>query len=247
MEITQAALRSAKEKLKTASFVVGIGGSTAAGKTTMARALAERYRGIGVCLVDQDSYYLDRSYLNEKQRQSLNFDEPSALDHNSILYHLEKLLSGEVIEKPCYDFHTHTRTSDFQLVQPAPLIILEGLYAFWDSRISSLIDLKVYVDAEQDVRFIRRLRRDVAVRGRSMESTIAQYLETVRPMHKMYIEPTKQLADLVVDTSESFAEPAAELMRAVSEHCALSKTSGGRGAHNHRKDAIDLCIKNATI
>jgi uridine kinase len=166
----------------------------------------------------------------------LNYDEPSAIDHNLILCHLEKLLRGEAVEKPYYDFHSHTRSSGFQLIQPASLIIMEGLYAFWDARVASLMGLKVYVDAEQDVRFIRRLRRDVVDRGRSTESTITQYFETVRPMQRLHIEPTKLLADLVVDTSESFAKPSADLIRAVSER-SLGTTRAGMRADGGKERA----------
>jgi uridine kinase len=237
METCPVLVRTVKEKLKVPSFVVGIGGGSGSGKTTLARALAERFRGSGVCLMDQDSYYLDRSHLNEKQRRSLNYDEPSALDHNLILCHLQTLRMGKAVEKPYYDFHTHTRNSGFQLVQPGTLIILEGLYAFWDPRVAALMGLKVYVDAEPAVRFIRRLRRDVVDRGRSMESTIAQYLETVRPMQKFFIEPTKLLADLVVNTSESFARPTAELIRAVSERRALARGRAGIRAEGGKERA----------
>jgi uridine kinase len=224
METCALSIKPANEKPKPPPFVVGIGGGSGSGKTTLARALAERFKATGVCLMDQDSYYLDRSHLNDKQRRSLNYDEPSAIDHDLIFSHLEMLVMGKAIEKPYYDFHTHTRTRGSQLITSAPLIILEGLYAFWDAKVSSLMGLKVYVEAEKDVRFIRRLRRDVVDRGRSTESTISQYVETVRPMQKIHIEPTKQHADLVIDTSESFSKAAAELIHAVSVRHAHGRT-----------------------
>ena len=194
--------------------------------------------------MDQDSYYLDRSHLREKQRRSLNYDEPSALDHDLIFSHLEMLMMGKAIQKPYYDFHTHTRTSSSQLITPASLIILEGLYAFWDAKVSFLMGLRVYVEAEKDVRFIRRLRRDVVDRGRSTESTISQYVETVRPMQRMHIDPTKKLADLVVDTAASFSNATAELIRAVSERHTLGRTRAvvraSDGTEIGKQQRIDL-------
>ncbi len=199
-------------------LVVGIGGPTASGKTSLAKILAEKYREMGVCLMDQDSYYLDRGHLTSKQREAVNYDEPYAIDHNLFRSHLESLLIGQVVEKPVYDFVTHTRTRRFQMLRPQGLIILEGIHCFWDGRARALMGLKVYVDADPDLRFIRRLQRDMGERGRSTESVIAQYVNTVRPMQKRYVEPFKDRADLVVKTTESLGRAAGELIHAVAEH-----------------------------
>lgn len=181
-------------------FLVAIAGGTGAGKTTLAKRLAERYRELGATLMDQDSYYHDLSYLDEQARAQVNFDDPAALDHDLLFSHLEQLLAGEAIQKPRYAFAIHTRTGELDRVASNPLIILEGLWALWDARVRALAGLKVYVDADADIRFIRRLRRDVVERGRTWESVVAQYSTSVRPMHQLYVEPTRAFADLVFDT-----------------------------------------------
>jgi uridine kinase len=182
-------------------LIIGIGGGTGSGKTTVARTLCERYAELGVSLVDLDSYYHDRSHLSPEERARVNYDEPSAIDHDLLLEHLQQLASGQSIEKRRYLFATHTRSAEVDVVKPTPIIIVEGLFALWDPRICSLMGLKLYVNADPDLRFIRRLQRDLAERGRTVESVITQYLQTVRPMHRRYIEATKENADLVVDTS----------------------------------------------
>jgi uridine kinase len=182
-------------------LIIGIGGGTGSGKTTVARILCERYAELGVSLVELDSYYHDRSHLSPEERAGVNYDEPSAIDHDLLLRQLERLASGQSIRKPRYLFATHTRSAEVDRVKPTAIIIVEGLFALWDPRICSLMGLKVYVDADPDLRFIRRLQRDLAERGRTVESVITQYLQTVRPMHQRYIEGTRENADLVVDTS----------------------------------------------
>ncbi len=178
-------------------FVVGIAGGTGAGKTFLAMKLCERHREAGVCFLDQDSYYLDRGDLNEEERSVLNFDEPSAMDHMLLSQHLERLRSGQAVKKPRYCF-VDRRRKEGERIHPAPLVVLEGLFAFWDPRVCSMQDLKIFVEADADLRFIRRLRRDLVERGRTAESVIAQYLKTVRPMHRLYVESMKKAADLVV-------------------------------------------------
>lgn len=169
-------------------------------------------------LIDQDSYYRDRSHLSREERSRLNFDEPGAFDYNLLVQHLERLRGGEPVEKPRYSFTARTRTGEFDRVEPAPLIVLEGLLALWDSRIRKLAGLKIYVDADADVRMTRRLRRDVGERGRTVESVVTQYLETVRPMHRLHVEPTKAYADLVLDTTDSSLEDSmTKIDRALAE------------------------------
>ena len=160
-------------------LIIGIGGGTGSGKTTVARTLCERYATLGVSLVDLDSYYYDRSHLSPEERARVNYDEPSAIDHDLLLQHLERLESGQLIEKPRYLFATHTRSAQTDVVKPTPIIIVEGLFALWDPRICSLMGLKLYVDADSDLRFIRRLQRDLVERGRTVESVITQYLSLI--------------------------------------------------------------------
>jgi uridine kinase len=183
-------------------LIIGIGGGTGAGKTTLAQRLKLHYADRGAVLLDQDSYYRDRSHLSFEQRVMTNYDEPAALDNDLLLWHTERLAAGEPIQKPCYCFVTHTRTSEVTEIQPAAFVILEGIMALWDERLRALMSLKIFVEADADVRLMRRLVRDMHERGRTLDSTVAQYRDSIRPMHRRYVEPTKAHADLVVDTTE---------------------------------------------
>jgi uridine kinase len=183
-------------------FIIGIGGGTGAGKSTLAQRLAHQYADLGGTVVDQDSYYRDQSHMRLEQRILTNYDEPAALDYELLLQHFEQLITGRPILKPRYCFVTHTRTPETTEVRPAPLIIFEGLLALWDARLRAMMDLKIFVEADADVRLMRRLVRDVHERGRTLDSTVAQYRDSIRPMHRRYVEPTKAHADLVVDTTE---------------------------------------------
>jgi len=185
------------------TFVVGIGGGTGAGKTTVANLIRSRYSNLGVSVVDQDSYYRDQSHLSEEARRSVNYDDPAVIDHDLLLAHLTELINGTAVAKPMYCFGTHSRLGTFELLRPSRLILFEGIFALQDARIRSLMDLKVFVDAPPDIRFIRRLKRDLMERGRCLESVITQYLDSVRPMHYAYIEPTKEYADIAVHDAES--------------------------------------------
>ncbi|MGH9452282.1 MAG: uridine kinase [Terriglobia bacterium] len=201
--------------------LIGIAGGTGTGKTSAARHLAGRYATTGVAVVDQDSYYIDRSHLPPAERARLNYDEPSAIDHDLLLSHLKQLLQGSIVQKPRYRYATHTRATESDAVAPAPLIILEGLFALWDPRACEIMALKVYLDADSDIRFIRRAQRDIAQRGRTMDSIITQYLQTVRPMHQMHIEPTRKRADLVLDISSgTYAALDAQVDRVLFAHSA---------------------------
>jgi uridine kinase len=186
--------------------IIGITGGTGSGKTILARSIAERYAHLGVALVDQDSYYRDQRHLSLPERESVNYDEPAAIDHELLLEHLRELLAGRPIVKPSYCFASHTRSGQGESVAPKPIIVVEGLFALWERRIRALMALKIFVEADADIRFIRRLQRDVLERGRSVQSVVEQYLQTVRPMHQLYVEPTKADADLVVDSPEDNRE-----------------------------------------
>ena len=179
-------------------FVIGIGGGTGSGKTLVTDILCRKCADTGVAVLNQDSYYLDRSGLSEEERRSLNYDHPSATDHDLLLGHLEQLLNGLAVERPCYCFVTHSRRSEVELVQSAPIILIEGIFALWDPRLRARMDLKIYVDADPGLRFIRRARRDVGERGRTLHSVVKQYQDTVQPMHQTFIQPTKEYADLVL-------------------------------------------------
>ncbi|WP_234504112.1 MULTISPECIES: uridine kinase [Thermus] len=181
----------------TKPFVIGIAGGTASGKTTLARSLAEAL-GERVALLPMDHYYRDLSHLPFPERLSLNYDHPEAFDLPLYLAHAQALLAGKSVERPTYDFKAYTRGGQTVRVAPAPVVILEGILVLHFAELRALMDLKVFVDADADERFIRRLERDVRERGRSLESVVAQYLEKVKPMHLAFVEPSKRHADVIL-------------------------------------------------
>lgn len=216
-------------------FLLGIGGGTGSGKTTLARAFALRHSRLGAVVIDQDSYYLERDHLSLEERNRINFDEPAALDHALLLRDMESLLRGQAIQKPRYNFATHNRTGDFDRVEPASLIVLDGLFALWDPKLRRHFGLKVFVDADPDVRLIRRIRRDLAERGRGLDSVIEQYVSTVRPMHQLHIAPQRAVADLVLDTTSSPLEDSlSKLDAAVAKARLAFRNAGGAPAPNPR-------------
>ncbi len=145
-----------------------------------------------------DHYYLDQAHLGLEERRRVNYDHPDAFDFSLYLEHVQRLLRWESVEEPVYSFQEYTRSALSRRVDPAPVLILEGILLFYDSRLRSLLDLKVYVEADADERFIRRLRRDLAERGRSLEDVVEQYIHQVKPMHEAFVEPTKRYADLIL-------------------------------------------------
>jgi uridine kinase len=179
--------------------VIGIGGGTGAGKTTLAKQVAEQWTERGATILDLDSYYHDRKHLSPAERALVNYDEPAAIDFALLREHLESLIRGESIAKPRYCFATHSREATSEATRAATILIVEGLFTLWDAPLRELMTLRVYVDAEADLRFIRRLERDTRERGRTAESVVQQYLSTVRPMHLAYIEPTRAYADLIMN------------------------------------------------
>jgi uridine kinase len=177
------------------ALAIGIAGGSGAGKTMLARRLGEALGDVS--LLDLDSYYLDRSEVSRESRGRINFDEPSAFDVNLLLYHLRQLRDGHSVEKPRYSFEDHVRTG-VEPTSPAPIVVLEGLFALWWGGLRDALDLKIYIDAPASLRLQRRVRRDGECRGRSVESVLQQYEATVRPMHELYVAPTREYADLVL-------------------------------------------------
>src|SRR5438552_7631113 len=180
------------------SLIIGISGGTGSGKTTVANRILETVEASEVVFIQQDSYYRNLKDMPLDFRQVANFDHPDALDNDLLVNHVRKLKAGEPIELPIYDFRTHTRSNETRAVEPKPIVIVEGILIFADPRLLEQLDVKVFVDTPDDIRFIRRLRRDVAERGRTVESVIEQYLATVRPMHMQFIEPSKRYADVII-------------------------------------------------
>ncbi len=179
--------------------ILGIAGGTASGKTTVAKKLKELATPYGkVSMLRLDDYYKDMAHLSLEERKQINFDHPDSYDFDLILKHIDDLLNGKSIEKPIYDFVLSVRTKDTETVEPSDVIIIEGIMIFTDERLRNLFDMKIYVDTPDDIRFIRRLKRDIRDRGRTLESVVNQYLTTVRPMHHSFVEPSKKYADIIV-------------------------------------------------
>ncbi|MEZ6183429.1 MAG: uridine kinase [Planctomycetota bacterium] len=182
----------------TQPVIVGVAGGSGSGKTTLARALAQSFRPEQVQLVFLDAYYKDLSSIPLQDRDRINYDHPDAFDEPLLLEHLRQLRSGRPVEQPIYDYAKHQRAPETLTLQPSCVIVLEGILVLALDAIRPLLDLKLFVDTPADLRFLRRMERDIVERGRSRESVIDQYLKTVRPMHEAFIEPTRRFADLIV-------------------------------------------------
>lgn len=179
-------------------ITIGVAGGTGSGKTTIALKILERVGFDRVAYVPHDAYYRDASHLPPTERARLNYDHPDALDNELLISHLRQLQAGKAVEIPVYDFVTHTRRPETRHVEPQPVILMEGILIFADKRLRDMMDVKIYVDTDADLRFIRRLKRDIEERGRKPESVINQYLTTVRPMHLEFVEPSKRYADVII-------------------------------------------------
>ena len=181
------------------TILIGIAGGSASGKTSISRRVKEFFTEVGeVTIIKEDDYYKDQSFLPFEERLKTNYDHPDAFDHDLLLRHLDMLKNGEEIEKPTYDFVTHNRSNVTEIVKPTKVMILEGLFVLEGKSIRDRLDIKVFVDTPADIRFIRRLQRDMNERGRSMDSVINQYCNTVRVMHEEFVEPTKKYADIII-------------------------------------------------
>lgn len=180
------------------SLIVGVAGGSGSGKSTVARKVAERLTDISVASVGMDAYYRSLSHLAFDERKQLNWDHPDVVDMELLGDQLEALASGAAIEKPVYDFVAHLRTARTEPVSSADVVIVDGILLFWNPRVRALCDIKIFVDVDADIRLIRRIRRDMRVRGRNLNDILDQYLATVRPMHEEFVEPTKEFADIIV-------------------------------------------------
>ena len=180
-------------------IIIGIAGGTASGKTSLSNHIKEKFSDQkSVLIIRMDDYYKDQSELPMEERIKTNYDHPFAFDTALLIYHLNELSAGRSVEKPTYDFVNHTRSEITETVNPCDVLILEGLFVLESEELRDLLDIKVFVETPADLRFIRRLKRDVNERGRSMENVIEQYLSTVRTMHETFIEPTKKYADIII-------------------------------------------------
>ncbi|WHY76282.1 uridine kinase [Neobacillus sp. WH10] len=178
--------------------VIGVTGGSGSGKTSVTKAIYESLKDHSILVLEQDYYYKDQTNVPFEERLKTNYDHPLAFDNDLLIEHIQKLLRYEVIEKPVYDYSIHTRSDKIIPVEPQDVIILEGILVLEDERLRNLMDIKLYVDTDADLRIIRRLTRDIRERGRTFDSVIDQYLNVVRPMHNQFIEPTKRYADVII-------------------------------------------------
>lgn len=179
-------------------LIIGIAGGTGCGKTTVAKNIARGINGKKAIIIPQDAYYKDLSHLTLKERKKFNFDHPSAFDNELLLYHLNELIKGKPISMPVYSFQDYTRKKETVEVEPADVIILEGILVLEEKAIRDMLNIKIYVDTDSDERFIRRLIRDTKERGRSLNSVVDQYLHKVKPMFLQFVEPSKRYADIII-------------------------------------------------
>lgn len=179
-------------------LIIGIAGGSGSGKSTVARNVAEHLTTSSVAFIDMDAYYKNFTSLSLDERRKLNWDHPDAFDYDLLCSHLDALSKREAIEKPEYDFVTHLRRAKPTRIEPADVVVIDGILLFVDERVRELCDVKVFVDAEADIRLIRRIERDTHVRGRPLDEIIEQYLSTVQPMHLQFVEPSKRYADVIV-------------------------------------------------
>ncbi|MDQ3374868.1 MAG: uridine kinase [Acidobacteriota bacterium] len=179
-------------------MIIGICGGTGSGKTTIARRIVKDVGASNVVLVEQDSYYRNLADMPLDKRHQANFDHPDSIDSEMLMNHIKRLKNGSSIEMPIYNFKSHTRSGKTDHIEPKPVVIVEGILIFSEPRILELLDVRAFVDTPDDIRFIRRLQRDINERGRTVESVIAQYYATVRPMHHEFVEPSKRYADIII-------------------------------------------------
>jgi uridine kinase len=179
-------------------MIIGIAGGSGSGKSTVARRVAESIEEASVAFLDMDGYYRNFAHLPMEERRKVNWDHPEAFDWELLVSQLEALRAGQRVQKPVYDFVTHTRSSETVDIPAADVIVIDGILLFADARVRDLCDVKVFVDADADIRLLRRIRRDIGQRGRPLEEILQQYQSTVRPMHLEFVEPTKRYADVIV-------------------------------------------------
>ena len=185
-------------------IIIGIAGGTCSGKSSIASILVDEFRYTkSINIIKEDDYYKDQSHLPMEERVKTNYDHPLAFDFDLMYDHILALIRGETIEKPTYDYTVHNRSDITEIVHPSDVIIIEGLFALYTKEIRDFEDIKIFVDTPADIRFIRRLKRDVKERARTIDSITEQYLTTVKPMHDQFLEPTKQYADIIIPQGKS--------------------------------------------
>lgn len=180
------------------AFIIGVAGGTGSGKTTVSRRIWEAVGRERIAYIQHDNYYKDQSHLTPEQRALTNYDHPDSLETSLLVEHLKELRAGRPVDIPIYDFAIHNRSKQTLRVEPARVILVEGILIFVEPALREMMDMRIFVDTDADIRFIRRLRRDMVERGRTLDSVVKQYLSTVRPMHMEFVEPSKRYADIIV-------------------------------------------------
>jgi uridine kinase len=211
-------------------LIIGIAGGSGSGKSTVARNVAELLTTSSVAFLDMDAYYKNFTSLSLDDRKKLNWDHPDAFDYDLLCSHLDALSNRQAIEKPEYDFVTHLRREKRVRVEPADVVVIDGILLFVDDRVRELCDVKVFVDADADIRLIRRIERDTHVRGRPLDEIIEQYLSTVQPMHLQFVEPSKRYADVIVPRGGHNAIAIEMIVAKIQRR--LQRAEDGRGARS---------------
>lgn len=191
-------MKGEPKKMKDKPVVIGVAGGTGSGKTSVTRSIIQRFADKSILMLEQDYYYKDQSHLPFEERLQTNYDHPLAFDNDLLIEHLKQLIDQKPVEKPTYDYKIHTRSEETIHVEPKEVIIVEGILVLEDERLRDLMDIKVFVDTDADVRIIRRMLRDINERGRTLDSVIDQYINVVRPMHLQFVEPTKRYSDIII-------------------------------------------------
>ncbi len=210
-------------------FVIGIAGGSGSGKTTVTRSIVEAVNLVNVTMLTVDSYYFDQSDRPMSERAQVNYDSPTAFEWPLVFEHLNRLRSGVAVEVPVYDFTTHTRSSITEPAHPGAVIVVDGILVLHDPELRELLDLAVYLDVDDDLRFIRRMERDVTERGRTTETVVRQYLTTVRPSHVQFVEPTRRFADVIIPHGGRNTSAISMLVALIRERVALATTEPSTG------------------
>lgn len=180
------------------NIIIGIAGGSGSGKTSVAKALVKDMHLNGTVIIEQDWYYKDLSHLPQEERMKWNFDHPNSVEFDLLISDLKKMLNRETVDVPQYNYVTHSRAKETLTIKPQKVILVEGIMVLYEPKLRDLLDIKIFVDTDADIRFIRRLKRDIYKRGRAIDNVIDQYMKTVRPMHETFVEPSKRFADIII-------------------------------------------------
>jgi uridine kinase len=211
-------------------YIIGIAGGSGSGKSTVARNVAQALETESVAFIDMDAYYLNHAHLPMEERRKINWDHPDAFDWDLLIDQLTRLSAGESINKPVYDFVTHSRSERCVVIPPAQVVVIDGILLFSDARVRDLCDTKVFVDADADIRLIRRIRRDIHKRGRPLDEVLDQYLTTVQPMHLQFVEPSKRYADVIVPRGGHNAVAIEMIVAKIHRRLASARAAEPRGS-----------------